>query len=110
MLQPSPFAKPECDNVLQPSPFAKPECDNELQPSPFAKPECDNVLQPSLFAKPKCDNVLQTTRAWQMLIHEKECYIIIVRFFPCQQKHLQNTVPNNFIQLYAEISTIASCP
>ena len=48
------------------------------------------------------------TRAWQTYIHRKECYIVIVIYLPFQHEHLQNTVPNNFVQLYAEISTVAS--
>ena len=39
------------------------------------------------------------TRAWQKLIYRKECYIVIVIYLP---------VPNNVIQLYAEMFSIAS--
>ena len=37
-----------------------------------------------MIAKPECDNVLQAathyhTRAWQTLIHKKECFILLIK-------------------------------
>ena len=37
------------------------------------------------------------TRDWQTLKYGKECYIVIVK---------AQAVPNNFIQLYADMSTV----
>ena len=50
----------------------------------FAKPKCDNVLQPS----PLCglgSNTLSHS-AWQMLIHRKECYILLLKYIPSKLK------------------------
>ena len=43
----------------------------------FAKPSCDNVLQPSPLNAVRAAKHYHT-RAWQMLINGKECFILLL--------------------------------
>ena len=77
------------------STFAKPACDNVLQPEP--RTECDNVLQP----RGSGCNTLSHSGLANVNIRKRmlyrHCYI------PSFQAQ---AVPDNLIQLYAEMSTV----
>ena len=66
----------------------------------FAKPQCDNVLQPEPRSGEGCNTFSQESLAnvkIQKRMLYRHCYI------PSFQAQ---AVPNNFIQLYAEMSTV----
>ena len=80
------YAEPECDNVLQPEPQSCEGC-NTLSHSGVA----NVIIIPHMNFPKRIRN--------RMLYHH--CYI------PSFQAQ---AVPNNFIQLYAEMSTLTTKP
>ena len=68
----------------------------------FAKPECDNVLQPEPRSGEGCNTLshegLANVNIRKRMLY-RHCYI------PSSQA---SAVLNNFIQLYAEMSTVTS--
>ena len=68
----------------------------------LAKPECDNVCRPNREAVRAATHY--RTRAWQTLMHGKECYIVIFIYLPFQHKCLRCKVSKSLARAVTSIT------